>query len=112
MTTINTHIKHRTGTTEEWNNSDYVPLNGELLVYSDMNPVGIKVGNGTTSVDDLPFITEYLDTQIGLLKGKIDNLNYQSGITSTEVEGNVVLESLYIPLTVTDNSEGDVYVSM
>lgn len=56
-------------TTAEWNAAgDYVPAEGELIVYSDrkqvvqdgqtVNVPAIKIGNGTDSVNNLVFVDE------------------------------------------------------
>ena len=56
-----------TKTTAEWNaNGDYVPANGEIVVYSDrrqivqdgktINIPAIKIGNGVDSIRDLSFV--------------------------------------------------------
>ena len=43
------------GDSNEWTtNSDYVPSNGALIIYSDTN--SIKIGDGITTVENLPFI--------------------------------------------------------
>ena len=49
-------------TTEEWNQSDYIPQAGEQIIYSDafqdkegIQVPGIKVGNGLSIAKDLPF---------------------------------------------------------
>lgn len=59
---INTRVQHKIDTTSQWvNNSTRVPLLGELIIYSDATEVDgasvpkFKVGNGSTSVGELPF---------------------------------------------------------
>lgn len=46
---------------------DFSPLAGEIIIYDpdEDNPVArMKVGDGTTNVNDLPFLTEPAGTQI------------------------------------------------
>ena len=73
--TMNTRIKLKRDTTENWNNAKgFVPLAGELILYTDyssytkevngQNKVitipGIKIGDGSAYVQDLPFVDEEL----------------------------------------------------
>ena len=72
---MNTRIKLKRDTTENWNNArGFVPLAGELILYTDyssytkevngQNKViaipGIKIGDGSAYVQDLPFVDEEL----------------------------------------------------
>lgn len=50
---------------EEWNNNrSYIPAAGDIIVYSDYKQedgkviAGVKIGDGTTYVVDLPFLTD------------------------------------------------------
>ena len=73
--TMNTRIKLKRDTTENWNKArGFVPLAGELILYTDyssytkevngQNKViaipGIKIGDGSAYVQDLPFVDEEL----------------------------------------------------
>ena len=50
-------IQHKTGTSADWLKAvNFVPLDGELIIYSDLNKV--KIGDGSTNVNDLEFIME------------------------------------------------------
>ena len=43
-------------TTENWNKAkNFIPKDGEIIVYID---VGMKIGNGKSKVNDLPFIDQ------------------------------------------------------
>ena len=55
MSTVNNiRIKHKTATSANWAKAtNFVPLNGEIIIYSDLNK--IKIGDGNTSVVNLPF---------------------------------------------------------
>ena len=54
-----------TGTTAEWAaRTDYVPLAGEIIVYTDHDEVGgisvpaVKIGDGSAFAVDLPFVSD------------------------------------------------------
>lgn len=53
---MNTRIRQKIDTSENWAKATgFSPREGELIVYSDLHK--IKVGDGTTNVNDLPFST-------------------------------------------------------
>ena len=37
-------------------NNGFIPLDGEIIIYDDLNR--IKIGDGSTKVDELPFIDD------------------------------------------------------
>ena len=44
------------GTAEEWNaHSDYIPKEGEFIIFDLADGKRIKIGDGVTTVIDLPF---------------------------------------------------------
>ena len=46
-------------TSENWNKAkNFIPKEDEILIYTDLMPNGIKIGNGKTFIKDLPFINE------------------------------------------------------
>ena len=52
---MNTRIQHKIDTSENWSKAvNFTPLNGELIVYSDLQQ--IKIGDGVTNVNSLPFM--------------------------------------------------------
>ena len=52
---INARYQQKIDTSENWNKAvNFTPLKGELIVYSDLQQ--IKIGDGSTNVNDLPFI--------------------------------------------------------
>ena len=56
--TLKTRIKHKIGTPQEWAQAtNFSPLEGELIVYSGDIP-RVKIGDGSTNVEQLPFITD------------------------------------------------------
>lgn len=44
-------------TSINWNKAkNFIPKEKEIIIYSDFNPIGIKIGDGKTKVNNLPFI--------------------------------------------------------
>ena len=84
--TVNTRIQNKRDTTQHWNEArGFVPLGGEVIIYTDYKTIqkeidgekqtvhisGIKIGDGQTYVQDLPFV----DTE---LRDKLmDHINNQ-----------------------------------
>lgn len=79
MSTINGRIQSKRDTTANWNNArGFIPLAGEVIIYNDYKTIqkeideemktilipGIKIGDGKTYVQDLPFIDEELRDRI------------------------------------------------
>lgn len=66
---INTRISQRHDTEERWNaNSSTIPMAGEIIIYdpdATTSSARIKIGDGVTSVGNLPFyldqIKDYID---------------------------------------------------
>lgn len=54
MAVLKTRISNKIDTTANWNSTtNFIPLKGELIIYSDPNQ--LKIGDGVTKVQDLPF---------------------------------------------------------
>lgn len=63
--TIKSRILLKTGTTSEWKlATTFKPLKGEVCIYTDYISLGdsyipgIKIGDGNTLIDELPFIND------------------------------------------------------
>ena len=55
---LKTRIKHKNNTPDFWSQeTDFNPLQGELIIYNEKVPK-IKIGDGVTNVEQLPFITD------------------------------------------------------
>lgn len=51
---LKTRIQNKSGTSADWEKAvNFVPLKGELIIYTDLNQM--KIGDGTTKVSDLDF---------------------------------------------------------
>ena len=49
-------------TSENWNKAkNFIPKENEIIVYTNFKPNGIKIGDGKTKINNLPFVnnTEY-----------------------------------------------------
>lgn len=43
-------------TSENWNKAkNFIPKENEIIIYTDFEPNGMKIGDGKTKVGDLPF---------------------------------------------------------
>lgn len=61
---LKTRIQQKTDTKANWDKAvNFVPLKGEAIIYSDLNKM--KVGDGATSVGNLPFITNISHSKSG-----------------------------------------------
>ena len=58
--TLKTRVKHKIGTASDWqtavDNSQFKPLDGELIIYADATTPRLKVGYDSKLVTELPFI--------------------------------------------------------
>lgn len=55
------------GTAAEWENNNYIPKDGEIIIYDideNYNYKKIKIGNGTDIVSVLPFLDEDIDMSV------------------------------------------------
>ncbi len=52
---MNSRIQHKIDTSENWAKAEnFIPLDGELIIYSDLRR--IKIGDGNSYVNDLNFM--------------------------------------------------------
>lgn len=64
--------QHRRGTTAEWEAAGVTPLNGEIIIVSDENGQRrLKIGDGTTPFNNLPFIDENLSDIVQALDAQL-----------------------------------------
>ena len=60
----NVRVQHKHETEENWKKAiNFIPLMAEIIVYetdSTHTQARLKIGDGTTPVNDLPFISEKL----------------------------------------------------
>lgn len=44
-------------TSENWDKAkNFIPKDKEVIIYTDVFPKGMKIGDGITNVNDLPFV--------------------------------------------------------
>lgn len=86
--TLKTRLKLKTDTATNWAKAtSFIPLKGEMVVYTDSNnkAIGIKIGDGSTVVTSLPFVTDtsILPPNSGEIKTKyrIAQKGYTNGAT-------------------------------
>lgn len=61
---LKARIVNKNGTSAEWEKAtSFVPKKGELILYTDLNK--IKIGDGITKVNDLPFVTDNYVSKTG-----------------------------------------------
>ena len=62
--TVKTRVQNKIDTSTNWNKAtNFVPLKGEIIIYSDLKK--IKIGDGTTKVTSLPFINAEVAAKLG-----------------------------------------------
>jgi len=84
--TTNTRIQNKRDTTLKWNQArGFIPLDGEVIIYTDYKTIrkeidgemkdvlipGVKIGDGRTYVQDLPFVDADLRDRL------MDHINNQ-----------------------------------
>lgn len=66
--TLNTRIQMKTDTEANWNKAtNFIPKNGEIIVYATdatHSYQRVKVGDGKTLVNNLPFINDVITESI------------------------------------------------
>ena len=73
-------IIHKHDTEANWNkaatNSNFIPIQGEIIVYDkddNYDYERIKIGDGTTKVNTLPFIDTTMDSRVTTLESDVKN---------------------------------------
>ena len=81
---LNTRIVHKHDTEENWlKATSFAPKNGELIIYDEDENHSykrVKIGDGTTNVNTLPFIDTVTDQTYSPT-----STNAQSGLAVAEV---------------------------
>lgn len=69
---VHARIQLKNDTEKNWNKSNFIPLKGELIIYStdETHPFSrIKIGDGVTNIIELPFLPT--GESIGVLTHKL-----------------------------------------
>lgn len=66
MATLNTRMTQLVDTTNNWKSATEAPKKGEIVIYQEdgSKESKIKVGDGNTSVEELPFVAGEIDEQL------------------------------------------------
>lgn len=92
--TVKTRIQLKNDTEANWKKARFIPLKGELIIYSadDAHPFfRLKVGDGVTLVSDLPFIdSNTVDGKSILIN---TTANWRAQPTFIPNEGDIVIYS-------------------
>ena len=81
--------------------------------WEQTNPRMVDYIKNKPDFDGLKKKVDEVDNQLSVLSQKIDNFDYQSGITSIDDGfGNITLQALYIPLSSSDDNQGNVIITM
>lgn len=65
---LQTRIKNKSDTSANWAKvPNFIPLDGEVIIYSDMN--NVKIGDGKTKIGALPFLLDDACTIVDLTGG-------------------------------------------
>lgn len=91
------------GTAAEWENNNYIPKDGEIIIYDideNYNYKRIKIGNGTDIVSVLPFLDE--DIASRLLALEIWSQELEEKIAYIDPEDNENIEDASTQLTTID----------
>ena len=104
-------------TTDGWNQKPtYVPPLATIVVYTDRNVTGsvnypgVKLGDGTTCVSDLPFVGDDVAAQIlSVVNGKLDASEKGQANGVAELDGSGKVPTSQLPSYVDDVIEGYFY---
>lgn len=78
---LNVRPIQKHGTTAEWNlATSFIPYEGEIVLYTDV--FKIKVGDGATTVVNLPFYEEEITLAALGINVSAEEINYLDGVTS------------------------------
>ena len=78
-------IKHRRGTTDEWNNSSIIPAEGELVIEeTNDGRQKFKLGNGYSLFKDLPYTDEKIAQEVALANARVDNFIAMTEVDNTD----------------------------
>ena len=98
--TYQARVRLKSDTEENWNiiKDSFVPLNGELIVYTAPDVIKMKFGDGTTVLGSLPFVSqvfsnkkEVWDAVPSLVSSKNIIYVYLDAFNYTSSDGNEVV---------------------
>jgi len=95
--------KTNINTTTYWENQSITPELGEIVIYTDRNVInnvaypGVKIGNGNTPLNNLPFIGDDISSQIltqVLNKIDLSEKGVANGVATLDEEGKIPFSQL------------------
>ena len=112
---IKTRIKHKRDTAANWTAENTILLNGEIAIVDDGNSTKLKIGDGSTAYNSLPFYVP--ETDLNNATGVIPIANGGTGATTAAdactnlgalpLSGGTLTGTLTLPSSVyTDNYTG------
>ena len=79
---LNARIKHKRDTASNWTTKNPTPLDGEVIIVETIDGnTRVKVGDGSTAYNNLPFMNEDLTIQVS------ENTSNITTLTNTKVTG-------------------------
>lgn len=103
MANFKTRIKQKNDSTEHWNKANtegFKPLQGEIIVYNDVNR--IKIGDGTNTVSNVPF----LDANCVHLTGAETIDGYKTFKNHITINGSISNSDIMLSATDAANNPG------
>lgn len=76
---LNINLQHRRDTEENWNTSNPILADGEIIIVQTTTQKKIKIGDGKSNYKDLPFSDSILESKINELQttsGLFSNVEY------------------------------------
>ena len=107
---LNTRVKQKIDTKANWDKAvNFVPLKGEIIVYSDLNR--IKVGDGVTKIGSLPFLADSggTVTSVTIKMNGVSNTITTSGtidLGGTYLKGEDIENLFYLASSATNEFYG------
>lgn len=93
--TVNGLIRFRRDTTDNWKtNKQYVPASGEPCFDIDLNK--IKIGDGKTTYENLPYINNISDDEIKEMQSDISNVSSLVGTQSVQQQISEAINAIDI----------------
>lgn len=108
-------IVHKHDTAENWEKATgFIPMQGEIIIYdidASYDYERIKIGDGATIVDELPFANDALKEEFtAITNDEIDEICGAQSFGYDE-DGNVSILSLFEDSNISYDNDGNVVIS-
>ena len=98
---VNTRIQSKRDTSARWNAArNFIPLAGEIIIYTDyrrqdgVDIPGIKIGDGRSYVQDLPFQSGVTERDIEFWNNKV-NIDDSGEVNGVLEDNNLIFSRIY-----------------